>query len=46
VTEWPIEARIFMVCGSVAAIVVTLSHGIIIPAVAVAVYLVIVALVG
>ncbi len=45
-TDWPVEARIFMVCASIAAIVVTLSHGLVLLAVAVAVYLVVAALVG
>jgi len=46
VTSCPIEARIFMVCASIAAIVISLSHGLVVPVVAVAVYLVVAALVG
>jgi len=44
--EWPLEVRILAVCASVAAIASVASHGVIIAAVAGAVYLLIAGLVG
>lgn len=43
--EWPLEVRVLAVCASVAAVAITLGHGIIITCVAAAILLVIYGLV-
>jgi hypothetical protein len=44
--EWPLEARVFAVCASAAAITIVISHGYVIFVLTAAIMLVIYGLVG